>query len=96
MAHVINDRTGAILFKGSNDDCVCFIAENGFDLELDSCVYIDETPFGVNEGDICNRDECVGIIKLQEIENCSCHIIAPCPVCTAVITRVRVALIGQS
>lgn len=34
--------------------------------------------FGYCEGEICGRDECSGIIEIEEPEDCSCHISAPC------------------
>ncbi len=36
---------------------------------------------GYDEGEICNRDGCLGIIKLDPVENCSCHINSPCSQC---------------
>lgn len=33
---------------------------------------------GYVEGDACNRDGCTGIIALHDVENCSCHLHAPC------------------
>ena len=37
--------------------------------------------FGIEEGDICNRKMCKGVIKISESENCSCHINSPCNSC---------------
>ncbi len=37
---------------------------------------------GNEEGDICNRDGCIGIMAYPKSENCSCHISAPCSECT--------------
>lgn len=34
---------------------------------------------GDMEGHICNRDGCRGILEVVPVENCSCHISAPCP-----------------
>ena len=39
---------------------------------------------GIEEGDVCGRDVCTGIIQLQKSENCSCHINPPCSSCTRV------------
>ena len=33
---------------------------------------------GYCEGDTCGRGGCEGVIELEEVENCSCHISAPC------------------
>ena len=37
---------------------------------------------GIEHGDTCNRDGCGGIIEVSPIENCSCHITAPCSGCS--------------
>lgn len=34
--------------------------------------------YGYEEGDICNRDCCEGVIEIEAVENCSCHISPPC------------------
>lgn len=44
---------------------------------------------GVAEDEVCNRvlddgEPCTATIKLQEPENCSCHISPPCGACTSV------------
>jgi hypothetical protein len=36
---------------------------------------------GYEEGDVCGRDGCTGIIEEREVENCSCHISPPCAQC---------------
>jgi len=36
---------------------------------------------GYEEGDVCNRDGCKGMIEAAEVENCSCHINPPCSAC---------------
>lgn len=36
---------------------------------------------GYEEGDVCNRDGCPGIIKNAPVENCTCFICAPCSRC---------------
>lgn len=33
---------------------------------------------GYEEGAQCNRGDCAGYIELEKVENCSCHISAPC------------------
>ena len=38
---------------------------------------------GVEEGEICNRGGCPGIIIIAPPENCSCHICSPCYDCTS-------------
>jgi hypothetical protein len=41
----------------------------------------NENKFGELEGEKCNRSGCGGIIVLDPIENCSCHVSAPCSAC---------------
>jgi hypothetical protein len=36
---------------------------------------------GVEEGDICGRNGCVGVIERHPTEGCSCHISPPCSAC---------------
>lgn len=36
---------------------------------------------GCEEGDVCGREGCEGVIKLQKSQNCSCHLSAPCSSC---------------
>lgn len=36
---------------------------------------------GYSLGEICNRGGCVGVLDLRPVENCSCHISAPCGAC---------------
>jgi len=38
---------------------------------------------GYEEGDVCGRDGCEGVIEIHPVENCSCHINPPCSQCTA-------------
>lgn len=33
---------------------------------------------GYCEGDICGRDGCDGVIELEPVRDCSCHISSPC------------------
>lgn len=40
------------------------------------------TEYGYAAGDICHRNNCKGVIKEFEVENCSCHINPPCGACT--------------
>lgn len=37
---------------------------------------------GREEGAICNRDGCQGIMEWEKNGSCSCHINPPCSVCT--------------
>jgi hypothetical protein len=37
---------------------------------------------GTTEDALCRRDGCCGRIEIKPVENCSCHISAPCPACT--------------
>lgn len=36
---------------------------------------------GYDEGSVCNRDGCMGIIQQQDSGGCSCHINPPCSSC---------------
>lgn len=36
---------------------------------------------GIDEGDICNRDGCEGVMQLPPVNDCSCHISPPCSAC---------------
>jgi hypothetical protein len=36
---------------------------------------------GTEEGEACNRNGCIGVIALTEVENCRCHINPPCSAC---------------
>jgi hypothetical protein len=37
---------------------------------------------GMEDGNMCNRNGCTGIIELSKPENCSCHLGgAPCSAC---------------
>jgi len=38
--------------------------------------------FGYEEGEVCGRNGCKGIIRDKPVENCSCHISPPCHACT--------------
>ena len=42
--------------------------------------YVDlaEGDYGYEEGDVCNRDGCRGIIEIEEPEVCGCHNNPPC------------------
>lgn len=44
----------------------------------------NELKLGTEEGEVCWRAGCRGVIALQPIVNCSCHISAPCSACTSV------------
>lgn len=37
--------------------------------------------YGKEEGDVCNRDGCDGVIEWSKPDNCSCHINPPCSSC---------------
>lgn len=41
-----------------------------------------DTDTGYEEGDVCGRNGCAGIIATAPAENCSCHISPPCGACT--------------
>lgn len=45
---------------------------------------IENSKFGTEEGEACNRSGCVGVIKLSESEDCSCHINPPCKSCLSI------------
>lgn len=36
---------------------------------------------GELDGEICGRNGCDGILKLEKVEGCSCHISPPCSAC---------------
>jgi hypothetical protein len=38
--------------------------------------------FGYEEGEVCARKGCCGVIEQHEKEGCSCHISPPCHACT--------------
>lgn len=44
-------------------------------------------PVGDEEGEVCNRDGCPGVLEFEKPENCSCHISPPCSSCTDVRLR---------
>jgi len=35
----------------------------------------------INEGDCCLNEGCNGVLEYLEVENCYCHIVAPCNIC---------------
>lgn len=41
----------------------------------------DKHQVGYEEGNVCGRDGCDGTITDAPVENCSCHISAPCSQC---------------
>lgn len=43
----------------------------------------DGGPLGYAEGEICNREGCIGLIDSHPSEGCSCHINPPCFACTS-------------
>lgn len=44
---------------------------------------IDNIKLGLEEGDICNRNKCTGIIELTPLIDCTCNVSAPCGSCLA-------------
>jgi len=40
-----------------------------------------QNEIGYCEGETCGRDGCDGVLVLEPVENCSCHISAPCGAC---------------
>jgi hypothetical protein len=42
---------------------------------------METTEIGTWEGDTCGRNGCKGIIALEPVESCSCHISPPCGAC---------------
>ena len=44
---------------------------------------VEEIKLGLEEGDVCNRDGCKGIIEYPDVEGCSCHINPPCNQCVS-------------
>ena len=47
----------------------------------------DEAQYGTEEGDVCKRSGCLGVIELlpntSEDGGCSCHISPPCAFCVS-------------
>lgn len=41
----------------------------------------EEVEMGFEEGDVCNRNGCDGIMEIRPVENCSCHVSPPCTNC---------------
>ncbi len=42
-----------------------------------------KTEHGIEKGEVCNRDDCQGIIDEHDTDSCcSCHISPPCSYCT--------------
>lgn len=52
-----------------------------------------ESPVGMEEGMICNRDGCTGLMEYPLVENCSCHINPPCNNC--VNNELRCSICGK-
>jgi len=42
-----------------------------------------EAALGTEEGELCRRDGCAGIIGFQPVKDCSCHISPPCEPCVS-------------
>jgi len=40
-----------------------------------------QTKEGTEEGDICGKDGCDGVLGYEPAKNCSCHLNPPCSVC---------------
>jgi outer membrane murein-binding lipoprotein Lpp len=40
-----------------------------------------ELTVGKNEGDVCGRDECPGILAHPPVKDCTCHLSPPCNAC---------------
>lgn len=38
-------------------------------------------PAGVEEGAVCGRGGCLGVLEYPRVENCACHINPPCSAC---------------
>jgi len=36
----------------------------------------------LQEGEHCPFDDCGGVMRIDDVENCSCHISPPCAGCT--------------
>lgn len=41
----------------------------------------EKEQFFMEEGVVCAMEGCDGVIEFSEVENCSCHISAPCSGC---------------
>jgi len=40
-----------------------------------------QSPVGTEEGMICNRSDCIGLMEYPLVVNCACHINPPCSQC---------------
>lgn len=49
----------------------------------DTPITSESVETGYEEGEVCNRDGCKGVIIYTDVENCSCHISPPCSACSA-------------
>jgi hypothetical protein len=87
--HLIEDVS--VLWSGKDHDSVsdlCDIqdAVNEFASSLPDlllrAIEKESIEIGYCEDDVCGRNGCKGILKLRPVENCSCHISAPCSACT--------------
>ncbi len=87
--HLVEDVS--VLWKNKNYDSIsdmCEIGEavNKFVSSLPNlllrAIEKESPEIGYEEGDVCGRDGCKGILELHPVEGCSCHISAPCSACT--------------
>lgn len=44
-------------------------------------IYTELPSDGIEEGEVCGRNGCDGIIKLPPVEGCTCFNCAPCSQC---------------
>ena len=59
----------------SQDQGVIFMSQKIFDK-------LTSAKVGENEGEVCNRDGCSGLMGFNEVEGCNCFISPPCSRCT--------------
>lgn len=59
----------------SHDQSVIFMSQKNFDKLASAKV-------GENEGEVCNRDGCSGLMGFNKVEVCTCFINPPCSRCT--------------
>jgi hypothetical protein len=76
-----------ILRQGKTDDATLLAAVQEFAQQipeiLSKAIQDRFSSVGYELGDICGREGCTGIIKERPVENCSCHLCAPCGACAS-------------
>ena len=70
------DMCNNIFFRKNHKDVWYWLLDRG-----DRVTMIFNSHIEFEEGDDCPIVSCTGVGKIQEPENCSCHINPPCPSC---------------